>query len=452
MLTEFNLVGDEQADKINHGGRDKAVMAYAHAHYALWLADLQREFLPTAAFGENFTVGNCDEGRVCIGDIYKVGDAIVQVSQPRQPCWKQERLLNVSGLIAKMIQTGRTGITGVATGQGPRVLARQLRRATQIAPARALTISRTEQLRSYRQATLENYRANSDLVEGWIWFATLSARSCAMCIAMAGTWHPLDEDFGSHPNCRCTPVPSMRGAAAGTRLQNGTEWLAAQTDEVQMKVLGKAGAAAWREGRFTLTDTVGEQNSAKWGRSYVRRSLAETLEAAQSPRPLGVPPGGETWAQRYTRPYVSNTGAAVFAPAGWHEAPSSDELTIAKHLADNGIDVTFREISTAKNARNPDAFLNRHKGWETWEFKRQTDKATNPIRSISQTIRAGKSQAHNVLVLIDNRRTRSDDIIGGVISAIAADTAHEINNIGIITVTGELAIKSRSGWNDKDDL
>lgn len=109
MLTEFNLAGDEQADEINHGGRDKAVMAYAHAHYAHWLADLQREYLPTAAFGENFTVGNCDESQVCIGDIYKVGGAIVQVSQPRQPCWKQERLLNASGLIGRMTQTGRTG-------------------------------------------------------------------------------------------------------------------------------------------------------------------------------------------------------------------------------------------------------------------------------------------------------------------------------------------------------
>ena len=109
MLTEFNLVGDGQADAINHGGRDKAVMAYAYAHYAHWLVDLQREHLPTAAFGENFTVGNCDESQVCIGDIYKVGDAIVQVSQPRQPCWKQERLLNATGLIGKMTQTSRTG-------------------------------------------------------------------------------------------------------------------------------------------------------------------------------------------------------------------------------------------------------------------------------------------------------------------------------------------------------
>ncbi len=137
----------------------------------------------------------------------------------------------------------------------------------------------------------------------------------------------------------------------------------AQTDEAQEKVLRKAGAATWRDGRFMLTDIVGQNESKKWGRSYVRRNLAETLEAARSPRPLGVPPEGEKWAERYTRPYVSSTAGAVYAPAGWQEAPGSEELTIAKHLPDNGIDVAFREIRSETNARHPDAFLNRHKGW-----------------------------------------------------------------------------------------
>ena len=112
-----------------------------------------------------------------------------------------------------------------------------------------------------------------------------------------------------------------------------------------------------------LTDIVGQNESIKWGRSYVRRNLVKTLEAARSPRSLGVPPEGEKWAERYTRPYVSSTAGAVYAPAGWQEAPGSEELTIAKHLPDNGIDVAFREIRSETNARHPDAFLNRHKGW-----------------------------------------------------------------------------------------
>ncbi len=342
----------------------------------------------------------------------------------------------------------KTIITGVATGQGPRTIARRLRRVTQIAPARALTISRTEQLRSYRQATLENYRANSDLIEGWIWFASLSARSCAMCIAMAGTWHSLDEDFGSHPNCRCTPVPSMRSADAGNRLQNGTEWLAAQTDEVQEKVLGKAGATAWRDGKFMLTDIVGQKESEKWGRNYVRRNLAETLEAARSPRPLGVPPEGEKWAERYTRPYVSSTGGAVYAPAGWHEAPGSEELTIAKHLADNGIDVAFREITGETNARNPDAFLNRHKGWETWEFKHQTERAINPVRNISQLLREGKKQSPRVLVFVDRELTGRGEMLDGIKSAFINDFRKELAIVCIISKSGKIAYYRRGEGND----
>ncbi len=108
-LGRMNLSGDAQADLKNHGGPDKAVLAYAAAHYAAWRAELGRPDLPYGAFAENFTVDGLDEQTVCIGDIYAVGGAQVQVSQPRQPCWKIARRWGMEDLTARVIATGRTG-------------------------------------------------------------------------------------------------------------------------------------------------------------------------------------------------------------------------------------------------------------------------------------------------------------------------------------------------------
>ncbi len=108
-LNKQNLEGDEQADKKNHGGTDKAVLAYSWEHYEFWQQLFQVSSLPAAAFGENLTLTVLTEKDVCIGDIYGIGSVEVQVSQPRQPCWKQERRLQRPGLIKEMIAFNRTG-------------------------------------------------------------------------------------------------------------------------------------------------------------------------------------------------------------------------------------------------------------------------------------------------------------------------------------------------------
>lgn len=108
-LSRTNLQGDGQADLDNHGGPDKAVLAYAAEHYPAWRAELGRPDLPHGAFGENFTIDGLTEATVCIGDLYRVGDALVQVSQPRQPCWKLARRWRIKELTALVDQTGRTG-------------------------------------------------------------------------------------------------------------------------------------------------------------------------------------------------------------------------------------------------------------------------------------------------------------------------------------------------------
>src|ERR1700685_2382089 len=86
-----NLEGDAQADLINHGGVDKAVLAYSADHYPKWRRELELPDMPSGAFGENLTIAGLSEESVCIGDTLRIGAVSFEVSQPRQPCWKLAR-------------------------------------------------------------------------------------------------------------------------------------------------------------------------------------------------------------------------------------------------------------------------------------------------------------------------------------------------------------------------
>lgn len=108
LLTRSGIPGDEQADLVHHGGPDKAVCVYDHSRYAHFVRLLERE-LAFGAFGENVTLSGADEDRVSIGDIYRLGRALVQISQPRQPCFKLSAKYNYKYLPSEMEQMGYTG-------------------------------------------------------------------------------------------------------------------------------------------------------------------------------------------------------------------------------------------------------------------------------------------------------------------------------------------------------
>ncbi|MDE2105871.1 MAG: minor capsid protein, partial [Patescibacteria group bacterium] len=101
-------------------------------------------------------------------------------------------------------------IEGIATGQGQATIARALRKSLGGNMVRALTISRTETLRAYREASRAVWQQHSDVVTGWVWVAGNSSRTCAFCWSMDGSVHPLDEQMASHPRCRCTSVPKTK--------------------------------------------------------------------------------------------------------------------------------------------------------------------------------------------------------------------------------------------------
>lgn len=104
-----NLAGDGQADLRNHGGPDKAVLAYAASAYPLWRQELGPRDMAYGAFGENLTLLGCDESQVCVGDEWRIGEAVLQISQPRQPCWKLARRWGLEDLPSRVVENGRSG-------------------------------------------------------------------------------------------------------------------------------------------------------------------------------------------------------------------------------------------------------------------------------------------------------------------------------------------------------
>lgn len=108
FLSWCNFEGDGQADTVHHGGRDKAVCVYPHEHYGYWERELGIELEP-GAFGENITLGGLSEEEVHIGDVFQLGEAIVQISQPRQPCFKLAMRYGLPDMPLKVQNTGYTG-------------------------------------------------------------------------------------------------------------------------------------------------------------------------------------------------------------------------------------------------------------------------------------------------------------------------------------------------------
>lgn len=88
MLRFLNLDGDRQVDRQAHGGPFKAVYVYTVENYEYWRRKLGRDDLEIPMFGENFTVEGMHETQVHVGDVFRVGGALVEVTQPRSPCFR----------------------------------------------------------------------------------------------------------------------------------------------------------------------------------------------------------------------------------------------------------------------------------------------------------------------------------------------------------------------------
>jgi hypothetical protein len=171
---------------------------------------------------------------------------------------------------------------GVAFGRSPRVTARKLRESMAGNLHRALAISRTTTIDSYRRSQHEAYRANDDVVKGWIWHAQLDDRTCAACWAMHGTEHSNSEWLDDHVNGRCAPVPitvSFRDLGfdidepPSTTIEKGPDVFARLSASDQVAILGPLKLEALNEGSVEWPEFVGRSFDPDWGTMRFEQSM-----------------------------------------------------------------------------------------------------------------------------------------------------------------------------------
>jgi MOSC domain-containing protein YiiM len=108
-LNKTHLAGDRQASSKTHGGPEKAICVYPWEHYSYWKNEFALPELIYGAFGENFTLQGQLEDQACIGDSVALGEVVLQISQPRPPCWRLARWWQREEFATRMEETGRTG-------------------------------------------------------------------------------------------------------------------------------------------------------------------------------------------------------------------------------------------------------------------------------------------------------------------------------------------------------
>jgi MOSC domain-containing protein YiiM len=109
MLRTLNLDGDRQADLSVHGGPTKAVYVYPSEHYDYWKRELPGIQFPWGMFGENFSSAGLSESELNIGDRFRIGSAIVMVTEPRMPCYKLAIKFGRPDIVKRFLASERTG-------------------------------------------------------------------------------------------------------------------------------------------------------------------------------------------------------------------------------------------------------------------------------------------------------------------------------------------------------
>ena len=174
-------------------------------------------------------------------------------------------------------------VQGISLGEGPRTVARRVRRAADIGRQRAETIARTEMIRSAREAQRQLYTQNP-AVQGYRRQATQDARVCLACLALSGTLQATDTIMPSHPNCRCVMVPATMSWAEitgddsipDTRPPVATpeRILAGLSESDKLAIMGASRYALYAEG-LPLSDMVTVVPNADWGPTTRVRPLKE---------------------------------------------------------------------------------------------------------------------------------------------------------------------------------
>jgi MOSC domain-containing protein YiiM len=110
FLGTDDVENDHVIDRRYHGGTNKACYLYSSDHYGYWQNLYPELEMPWGIFGENLTVEGLNEAQINIGDIFKIGEAVVQATQPRQPCFKLEFRFNNDKIVRQFVDSGFSGV------------------------------------------------------------------------------------------------------------------------------------------------------------------------------------------------------------------------------------------------------------------------------------------------------------------------------------------------------
>ena len=119
MVRRINIDGDDQADRAAHGGEHRAVYVYQIDSFRYWEAELGRQDFTPGQFGENFTVEGLADDEVCIGDRYRIGDAVFEVTQPRVTCFRLGLRMDEPRMPSLLVAHHRPGFYFRVLQEGP---------------------------------------------------------------------------------------------------------------------------------------------------------------------------------------------------------------------------------------------------------------------------------------------------------------------------------------------
>lgn len=231
----------------------------------------------------------------------------------------------------------RALVKGMVSGSNPRTVAADMVRKTEGifngGLSRALTIARTEQLDAHRTAAKLAEKSNTDILECWIWSASLGSRTCPACWGMNGTEHPLDESGPEgHQNCRCVRIPKTKtwrelgfDIDEPPSLQPDPEAaFNSLSREEQVGILGGPRYTAWRAGNFPMSAWAQKKDNPGWRPSWV--TAKPTFGKAKASTPAA---GSGSGSDGKKPPRTANSGGSPISSwtrrskAAINQAPES---------------------------------------------------------------------------------------------------------------------------------
>lgn len=289
LYADMNLLAEQMTRVARDGGTVTQGMLFQDDRYQQLMAQLTDELTRYTPYVER-TISDRQRQLARLG-IDHAARAIeaqgVSAGFARLPVEAVENMVGLAGdgsplsaLLRRSWPDAAQGITnalirGVALGYNPRKTARLMAQGSTRSLDRMMNVARTEQLRVYRESSLQSYRA-SNVVSGYRRLCSHDDRVCASCLADEGQLYDLGTTMPEHPSGRCAPIPQVIGVPQPQWLK-GEAWLREQPPATQLSILGKGRFNLWDAGRIGLQDLITIVPNDIWGDSLQVTALRELV-------------------------------------------------------------------------------------------------------------------------------------------------------------------------------